>query len=258
MNRLQGKTALVTGGGGGIGGATCRRLAGEGSTVLVADRDAEGAEATAQAIRDAGGQATAAECDIADRGKVDAAVAAAGQVDILVNNAGWDVFKPFTKTVAVGTLARRASEGSRYSSSPLPRMWAKQQIELLTSLGAEQHKERIIALSKAMSVMSPVTSLLVLENEEMYEQYKIDRGRKDHWAIYPAPELIEVVQERGARSEEREKRKEAEPLDDEDASNSRLADDGTSSKKPTTATRWWTSSRSRRLNSPEAMRVFEI
>ncbi len=125
--------------------------------------------------------------------------------------------QPFTETVAVGTLARSVSE-----ASPIPRMWAKQQIELLTSLGAEQHKDRIIALSKAMYVMSPFTSLLVLENEAMYEQYKIDRGRKDHWAIYPAPELIDVVEERsevrGQGAEENEKR---------------LADDGTSSKKPT-------------------------
>ena len=47
----------------------------------------------------------------------------------------------------------------------------------------------------AMYVMSPFTSLLVLENEEMYEQYHVDRGRKDHWALYPCPETIEVVHE---------------------------------------------------------------
>src|SRR5262249_47799904 len=52
-----------------------------------------------------------------------------------------------------------------------------------------------IALSKAMYVMTPFTSLLVLENEDMYKQYKVDRGRKDHWAIYPAPKKIKVVRE---------------------------------------------------------------
>ncbi len=46
-----------------------------------------------------------------------------------------------------------------------------------------------------MYVMTPFTSLLVLENEEMYTQYKVDRGRKDHWAMYPCPEKIEVVYE---------------------------------------------------------------
>ena len=38
-----------------------------------------------------------------------------------------------------------------------------------------------------MYVMTPFTSLLVLENEDMYTQYKVDRGRKDHWAMYPCP-----------------------------------------------------------------------
>ncbi|MEZ5299639.1 MAG: hypothetical protein R3F11_03060 [Verrucomicrobiales bacterium] len=38
--------------------------------------------------------------------------------------------------------------------------------------------------------MSPFTSLIVLENDAMYRQYKVDRGRKDHWAKYPAPERL--------------------------------------------------------------------
>ena len=46
-----------------------------------------------------------------------------------------------------------------------------------------------------MYVMTPFTSLLVLENEDMYTQYKVDRGRKDHWAMYPCPEKIPVVYE---------------------------------------------------------------
>ena len=46
-----------------------------------------------------------------------------------------------------------------------------------------------------MYVMTPFTSLLVLENEAMYKEYKVDRGRKDHWAMYPCPEKIPVVYE---------------------------------------------------------------
>ena len=56
-------------------------------------------------------------------------------------------------------------------------------------------RSAIIELSKAMYVMTPFTSLLVLENEEMYKQYKVDRGRKDHWAMYPCPQKIPVVVE---------------------------------------------------------------
>ncbi|RYY67956.1 MAG: SDR family NAD(P)-dependent oxidoreductase, partial [Comamonadaceae bacterium] len=103
MDRLKGKVAVVTGGGGGIGGATCRRFAAEGARVAVFDRDLAAAQRVAQQITAQGGSAQAFECDITDRAGVDAAVArvaeAIGPIDILVNNAGWDVFLPFTKTV---------------------------------------------------------------------------------------------------------------------------------------------------------------
>jgi 2-hydroxycyclohexanecarboxyl-CoA dehydrogenase len=106
MQRFQDKTVIVTGGGGGIGGATCRRFAREGARVAVFDMNLDAAEAVAAQIRADGGQAQAQaqafSCDITDRAAVDAAVAAAqerfGPIDVLVNNAGWDVFKPFTKT----------------------------------------------------------------------------------------------------------------------------------------------------------------
>lgn len=102
MQRFEGRTVVITGGGGGIGGATCRRFGAEGAKVAVFDRDPAAAEKTAAAIRQAGGTAQAFACDITDRAQVDAAVAATeatlGAIDVLVNNAGWDVFKPFTKT----------------------------------------------------------------------------------------------------------------------------------------------------------------
>jgi 2-hydroxycyclohexanecarboxyl-CoA dehydrogenase len=103
MSKLQAKTVIVTGGAGGIGGATCRRFAAEGAKVAVFDMNREAAEQVAADIRANGGQAAAFKCDITDRAAVDAAVAATeaqlGPVDVLVNNAGWDVFKPFVKTV---------------------------------------------------------------------------------------------------------------------------------------------------------------
>ena len=103
MQRFEGKTVIVTGGGGGIGGATCRRFASEGAKVAVFDMNLEAAERVASGIRAEGGAATAFRCDITERASVDAAVAATeaqlGPIDVLVNNAGWDVFKPFTKTV---------------------------------------------------------------------------------------------------------------------------------------------------------------
>ncbi len=97
--RFEGRTVVVTGGGGGIGGAICRRFAGEGAKVAVLDRAADAAGATAGAI---GPAALAVTCDITDRASVDAAVervtAELGPIDVLVNNAGWDLFKPFAAT----------------------------------------------------------------------------------------------------------------------------------------------------------------
>ena len=102
MKRFDSKTVIVTGGGGGIGGATCRRFAEEGARVAVFDLNIDAAEKVAASIRASNGTAQAIHCDIADRGSVDAAIAAAesglGSIDVLVNNAGWDVFRPFTKT----------------------------------------------------------------------------------------------------------------------------------------------------------------
>jgi 2-hydroxycyclohexanecarboxyl-CoA dehydrogenase len=102
MQRFENKTVIVTGGGGGIGGATCRRFGREGARVGICDLNHEAARKVAADIQQAGGKAEAFECDITLRSSVDAAVAAAeaklGPIDVLVNNAGWDVFRPFTKT----------------------------------------------------------------------------------------------------------------------------------------------------------------
>jgi 2-hydroxycyclohexanecarboxyl-CoA dehydrogenase len=101
MRGLEGKRAIVTGGGGGIGRAICRRLGDSGVEVAVFDLNAEAAARTVSLIEADGGLATAHEVDIADRAAVDAAVAeveAGGAPDILVNNAGWDEIRPFLDT----------------------------------------------------------------------------------------------------------------------------------------------------------------
>jgi ferric-dicitrate binding protein FerR (iron transport regulator) len=77
----------------------------------------------------------------------------------------------------------------------LPRTWAKLEIDRLLAEDAVKHKDAIVALSKAMYVITPYTSLLVLESEDQYTQYRVDRGRKDHWALYPLPERIPVIVE---------------------------------------------------------------
>ena len=90
--RLSGKTALVTGAGGGLGGGIARRFAAEGASGLCTDRDLPKAEATVAAITEAGGTASAFPADVAEAADCEAQVAETvsryGRIDIAVNNAG--------------------------------------------------------------------------------------------------------------------------------------------------------------------------
>jgi 3-oxoacyl-[acyl-carrier protein] reductase len=99
MQRLRGKTALVTGGSRGIGGAISSRLAAEGARVALTYLSrGEEAEARVEAIRSAGGEAFALRADCADPAAVVKAVGDAAEklsgLDILVNNAGLAVVGP--------------------------------------------------------------------------------------------------------------------------------------------------------------------
>ncbi|MFB3812474.1 MAG: SDR family NAD(P)-dependent oxidoreductase [Terriglobales bacterium] len=100
MDRLQGKTALVTGGGQGIGRAICQKFAAHGATVFVADLFPDRAQSTAELIKAAGGKAFCGHVDVAQESSVKAMVAQAvermGSIEILVNNAGIELFKTIT------------------------------------------------------------------------------------------------------------------------------------------------------------------
>ena len=87
--RLEGKVAIVTGGGSGFGEGIATKFVAEGAKVLVADRDREGGERVAKAL---GAAARSVVADVSKgsdaRAMIEAAVAAFGRLDILVNNAG--------------------------------------------------------------------------------------------------------------------------------------------------------------------------
>jgi short chain dehydrogenase len=106
MGRLDGKTALVAGASGGIGGAGATMLAREGAAVVCGDVDGAAAEARAAAIRAVGGKAVATTLDVADPVSIDAAVRRTatefGGADILLDSAG------ISTTASVLELTRAA------------------------------------------------------------------------------------------------------------------------------------------------------
>jgi NAD(P)-dependent dehydrogenase (short-subunit alcohol dehydrogenase family) len=91
MGRLQEKVAIVTGGAGGIGGASARKLGREGASVAVVDIDGDGAARVAKEIKASGGDAIGVQADLSNEAEVasmiSSTVAAFGRLDILHNNA---------------------------------------------------------------------------------------------------------------------------------------------------------------------------
>ena len=208
MRRLEGKVAVISGTSGGIGAATARRLASEGAKVVLADINLEGAEQTAQTVRDAGGDAIAHYLDLADEASITALIADAaaqyGRIDVLFNNAAdtryetmlhdaavefmdadlWDsVFRINTRGTMLmikHTLPHMIAQGSgsiiNTSSGASLRgdlfrvayASSKAAINVLTEYVAAQYGKKGIRCN----VVSP--GLIVTENTEMNQGHNLD------------------------------------------------------------------------------------
>jgi len=99
--RFENKVCLVTGGGSGIGKASCKRFAQEGGKVAVVDLNDQHGNQTVQEITQAKGEAIFAKCDVGDPNQIRAAIQAAvgkwSKIDVVVNDAAMMTFKPIVE-----------------------------------------------------------------------------------------------------------------------------------------------------------------
>jgi NAD(P)-dependent dehydrogenase (short-subunit alcohol dehydrogenase family) len=165
------RTAVVTGGGSGMGRAICQRLATQGHGVAVLDIDGDATEQVAKEIESSGGRALAVTVDVSDRAAVDAAMdrarAAFGPVGILVTSAGIEGFSKFLD-IDVATweriLAVNLTGTFHCAQAVVPDMMAARwgRIVTISSSSAQSGTKRmahyvaskggVIALTKALAL----------------------------------------------------------------------------------------------------------
>jgi NAD(P)-dependent dehydrogenase (short-subunit alcohol dehydrogenase family) len=130
---LEGKSALLTGGGSGIGRASCLAMAREGARLIVADLNEAAAEETAALIRDAGGEAKAVMVDV-NRGElvsamVEIALSTYGRLDCAINNVGLSASQVGAGGQRVGDVSEEAWE--KLIAVNLTSVWRCMKFELL-------------------------------------------------------------------------------------------------------------------------------
>ncbi|HET9341306.1 MAG TPA: SDR family oxidoreductase [Candidatus Eremiobacteraceae bacterium] len=162
--RFTGKTCIVTGGGSGIGRATCLQMAAEGGKVVVADLKLDAAQATVDDITKAGGTAMAVAVDVGDSAQVQQviakAVAAYNQIDVIVNDAAMMTFTPIVDIAeadffhVVTTNLGSVFYFSKYSA---PRMPAGSVIVNISSVHAHQTTPNVVPYAASKGAIEAFT-----------------------------------------------------------------------------------------------------
>ena len=146
--KMKDKVAIVTGSAAGIGKEIAITYVREGAKVVIADMNKDAAEATAQALRDSGGQAMSVVMDVTDEAAVNAGVAevvkAWGGVDVLVSNAGIQIVHPleeFTLAEWKKMLAIHLDGAFLTTKACLPHMYASGRGGSVIFMGSVHSKE---------------------------------------------------------------------------------------------------------------------
>ncbi len=172
MGRLEGKIAVVTGAGNGIGRATAELFAREGARVYVTDLDGEAAEAVTMGLKDAGHNAEAMAVDVARAQYVTALFQRVetqdGRLDILINNAGLNVREDFRhlsdedwvkiREVNLDGVLRLARDGF-----PLMRASGNASLVNIASIMGHKGMRQLAAYSATKGAVAALTRALAVE-----------------------------------------------------------------------------------------------
>jgi glucose 1-dehydrogenase len=171
--RFTNKVCIVTGGGSGIGRATCLRLADEGAAVVIADLNPEHGNQTVQAISSKGGQALFQRCDVGRSADIQAVVKAAvdrwKKIDVVVNNAAMMTFLPVVDLPEDQwdkVLAVNLKSVFLFSKFALPHMPAGGAIVNTSSVHAHETEAGVAPYAASKGGMEALTRVLALECEQ--------------------------------------------------------------------------------------------
>src|SRR5215469_4461725 len=162
--RFSDKVCIVTGGGSGIGRATCLQMAAEGGKVVVADLNIAAAQATVDTITTAGGTAIAVAVDVGDSAQVQAVIAKAisayGKIDVIVNDAAMMTFTPIVDIAEADffhVITTNLGSVFYFSKYGAPHMPAGSAIVNISSVHAHQTTANVVPYAASKGAIEAFT-----------------------------------------------------------------------------------------------------